>query len=80
MREFRGHGVGTNLLNMVKRLFVTENRTGCRFITVDAYNDPEVLTFYQKNDFDFFYDKDSRNLTRAMWYDLKRLQLTGEFA
>ena len=29
---------GTSLLNMTKSLFLTDNRTGCRFLTVDAYN------------------------------------------
>lgn len=50
--------IGSHTLNMIKKLFVTENRTGCRFITVDAYNNEEVLQFYQKNEFQFFYDKD----------------------
>ena len=35
---FQGLGVGSHLINMVKRLFITQNRTGCRFLTVDAYN------------------------------------------
>jgi hypothetical protein len=47
-KEFHGLDVGTALINLLKKLFTTENRTGCRFITVDAYNDPRVLNFYQK--------------------------------
>lgn len=46
--------IGTNLINIVKKIFVTENRTGGRFITVDAYNTQHVLDFYIRNDFDFF--------------------------
>ena len=65
-------GVGTKLLNILKTLFTTENRTGCRFITVDAYNEQSVLSFYEKNDFAFLYDDDEKDRTRTMFYDLKR--------
>ncbi len=73
MKELQGIDIGTKLLNLVKKLFVTENRTGCRFLTVDAYNEDIVIDFYKKNHFDFFYDKDSKKKTRAMYFDLKRL-------
>ena len=33
----RGIGIGTSLLNMIKSYFLDDNKTGCRFITVDAY-------------------------------------------
>jgi len=75
IQELQGSDVGTNLLNIVKKLFVTENRTGCRFLTVDAYNKPDVLNFYKKNDFAFFYEKDSEKQSRAMYFDLKRYRI-----
>ena len=31
------------------------NKTGCRFIVVDAYNKENVLHFYGKNGFKFLY-------------------------
>ena len=43
----------------------------CRFLTVDAYNKPEILEFYSKNGFTFLYDKDVHKQIRAMKYDLK---------
>lgn len=72
---FQGGGVGTQMINMVKRLFLTQNRTGCRLITVDAYNkeDQNAVDFYVKNDFQFFTDKDKRKQTRSMYFDLKRI-------
>ena len=73
--QFQGKNIGSFVLNMVKKLFRTDNRTGCRFLTVDAYNDPKVLNFYRKNEFQFFTDKDSNKKTRAMFFDLKRLDL-----
>lgn len=74
-KEFQRHNLGSHLLNMIKQLFLTENRTGCRFLTVDAYNKPEVINFYEKNDFKLFYDKDRSKETRSMFFDLKRLIL-----
>jgi ribosomal protein S18 acetylase RimI-like enzyme len=50
-RELSGMGVGSNVLNLLKAFFLNENRTGCRFITVDAYNKPDVVAFYEKNRF-----------------------------
>jgi hypothetical protein len=61
---------GSIVLNLTKELFVTKNKTGCRFITVDAYNDPGTLKFYENNGFDFLVDSDKENETRIMYYDL----------
>jgi GNAT superfamily N-acetyltransferase len=67
----RGH-IGTHLINMTKQFFLTHNRTGCRFITVDADNDDATIPFYQKNGFQFLWDGDQREETRIMYFDLKR--------
>lgn len=71
----QGNNIGSYMINMLKKMFITDNRTGCRLITVDAYNKEKVLNFYQKNDFQFFNDRDKRKQTRAMFFDLKRLIL-----
>src|SRR5688500_9003705 len=34
-----GKGIGKDILNYIKIWFITDNKTGCRFITVDAYNE-----------------------------------------
>lgn len=72
--EFQRKGIGTQVLNTLKGLFLTENRTGCRFITVDAYNNPGTLGFYQANDFGLLWDRDAARRTRAMFYDLMRFR------
>lgn len=65
--------IGTSIMNLVKMLFTTNNRTGCRFITVNAYNRDPVLGFYVKNDFTFLDpEKDKEKHTRFMFFDLKR--------
>lgn len=72
-KQFQRHNIGSFVLNMVKKFFITDNRTGCRFITVDSYNKPEVLKFYEKNGFKPLTDKDKNKKTRALYFDLKRL-------
>ena len=46
--DTRRKGVGSALLNLTKLLFLTNNGTGCRFITVDAYNTEEAVGMYHK--------------------------------
>lgn len=74
-KKYQGVGFGSFLIGIVKDFFVTENRTGCRFITVDAYNNPDTLNFYNKNEFEFITEKDKRKQLRTMYFDLLRLQL-----
>jgi GNAT superfamily N-acetyltransferase len=71
-KAYQGQDIGTSLINIVKRLFLSENRTGCRILTVDAYNDGRVTRFYEKSYFSFVTEKDLKKQTRAMFYDLKR--------
>ena len=60
---------------MAKKFFLEDNRTGCRFMTVDAYNNDRVIKFYKKNGFQFLSNKDTNKKTRIMYFDLKRLAL-----
>lgn len=69
-KNAHGGGIGSHILNMAKKMFLTENRTGCRFITVDAYNNQRTINFYQKNGFDFLWENDRKDETRIMWFDL----------
>ncbi len=41
--------IGSALLSMIKEFFVSDNRSGCRLLTVDAYSD--AVPFYKKNGF-----------------------------
>jgi GNAT superfamily N-acetyltransferase len=75
IKDFQGNGIGSRLLNLCKKLFLTENRTGCRLLTVDAYNKNAVIKFYQKNGFQILHDKDKLDDSRTMWSDLKRIDV-----
>ncbi len=84
--EYRGKGlnVGSQILDFIKGWFRSEdNKTGCRFIVVDAYNNQQTLHFYEENGFkplykteneerDFLELNDDESLeTRFMFFDLK---------
>ena len=83
-KSFQGKGlkIGRQVVNFIKLWFLDDNnKTGCRFLVVDAYNKPEVLSFYEQNGFKYLYATeddekeatqiDSENLnTRLMFLDL----------
>ena len=52
-KSLRGQKIGSEIVFFLKNWFTTENKTGCRFLLVDGYNKPEVLSFYESNGFTF---------------------------
>jgi GNAT superfamily N-acetyltransferase len=84
--EFNGKGIGTQLLEHIKIYCDRKFPTMARFLTVDAYNNPLVLAYYQKNEFSFVFSTEQQekdNLkktfavdeilrTRQMFYDMER--------
>ena len=81
--RYQQHHIGTELMNFIKSWFVdSSNKTGCRYLIVDAYNSDIPLAFYKKNGFDFIFsteeqEKDYRKIvsdeplrTRLMFFDL----------
>lgn len=73
-KNFKRRGVGSHLLDTVKYSFTFNNKTGCRFITIDAYNDDDSLGLYTSNEFEFFTKLDKKERTRAMYFDLIRFK------
>lgn len=56
--DFQGTGnsIGTQVIEYIASWFVhPSNKTGCRFMVVDAYNTPQVCHFYEKNGFKYLY-------------------------
>jgi predicted GNAT family N-acyltransferase len=71
-KNYAGLGFGNFMIDTVGEMYTNnQQQSGCRFITVDAYNN--ALGFYGKNDFKFLTDKDKTSETRAMYFDLKAL-------
>lgn len=50
--KFSNKGIGSEVLDFIKMWFLDDaNKTGCRFAIVDAKNEPNILRFYEKNNF-----------------------------
>jgi len=80
----KGMNIGSQILDYVKDWFrSSDNKTGCRFIVVDAYNNERTLRFYERNGFKTLYktEQEERDFlglnpeetleTRFMFFDLK---------
>ena len=66
----QSQGIGGDILDYIKSWFTQGNKTGCRYVLVDAYNDPRAIKFYQDNGFDFLLLSDEGDTTRLMFFDL----------
>lgn len=87
-KAFAGQGYGTAIMDFIKVLFRTNNRTGCRFLIVDALNRPETLHYYEKNGFNYLINDERLEAkymgigvgrlplnTRLMYFDLLKLRV-----
>ena len=70
-------------MDFIKAWFIDpHNKTGCRFIIVDAYNETAPLSYYEKNDFTYMFSTETQEAkctgknsteplkTRLMYFDL----------
>lgn len=64
---------GTKILLLLKRWFTHNNKTGCRFITVDALL--SAKGFYEKNGFKILVEPKPDDDTVLMYYDLKKFTM-----
>ena len=71
-KKYQSLGIGGIIIDNIKKTFIDNNRTGCRFITVDAYNNEKTLKFYKNNGFSFLLKKDDspEDHTKLMYFDL----------
>ena len=91
--EFGGMGIGSETLDFIKGWFSSrDNKTGCRFVIVDAVNEPRVVSFYEKNGFyplfsseeqEFLYTGGKKGdpvslSTRLMYFDLLEMRMADE--
>lgn len=56
---FGGLHLGGEVMDFIKSWFINPlNKTGCRYVVVDAVNNPNVIRFYQDNGFDFIFSSE----------------------
>ncbi|MDE6095937.1 MAG: GNAT family N-acetyltransferase [Muribaculaceae bacterium] len=69
---YRRQNIGTKLMNIIKDMLNSDrNYSAFRFITVDAYL--SAMSFYQKNGFVELTEKDRKDHTRLMFFDMMEL-------
>lgn len=87
-KEFQGkeYCVGYQIMNFIKKWFVTDdNKTGCRYVLVDAMNSEHTLKYYERNGFkplfpriddekEFYNIHDGELRTRMYYFDLLLLK------
>ena len=84
--RFQKLRIGSDLMDFIKSWFTeSSNKTGCRYLVVDAYNSELPIRYYLSNGFDFMFstetqEKEYRNIkshdalhTRLMYFDLIRI-------
>jgi GNAT superfamily N-acetyltransferase len=73
-KDFQGKGFGHDVMNAIKGFIGLDNfPTGAKFLTVDAYKGS--IKYYEKNGFEFLTDEDIEDDTRAMYFDLIKLEV-----
>jgi GNAT superfamily N-acetyltransferase len=73
-KDYKGKGIGRDILDLIVFYFTEKNISACKFITVDALID--AIPFYQIYGFEFLTSKDKKSkTTRLMYYELKRLYI-----
>lgn len=87
-KSFAGHGFGSAVMDFIKSLFVKGNKTGCRFIIVDALNNKRTINYYKRNGFQYLVEDELLEAkyvgigishlplrTRLMYFDLLTLNV-----
>ncbi len=74
-KEYQGQGWGPKIVNFLKYWFTNNNKTGCRYITVDAL--ANKASWYEKNGFKVLVTPQEGDETVLMYYDLKKFVLTN---
>ena len=80
--KFSGQGVGSQLINFIRDFYLIQFPCLSRFLLVDAYNEPDIIGFYQKNKFTTVFSTEEQEKesykqppseslkTRYMFYDM----------
>jgi GNAT superfamily N-acetyltransferase len=82
-QKYQGTSVSTELMDFIKAWFIDpNNKTGCRFLVVDSYNESRPIRYYEKNGFEMIFgseeqekeylkiEPDKKLKTRLMQFDL----------
>jgi GNAT superfamily N-acetyltransferase len=72
---YQRQGWGPRIISFLKQWFTEKNKTGCRYITVDAL--AEKVGFYEKYGFKTLVTPQEGDETVLMYYDLKKFVVSN---
>lgn len=68
--EFQGKHIGSQLMKYIKDLSIaSDNENACRFLVVDAINQPHTLAFYEHNGFVYMHKTEEIERQALKRYD-----------
>lgn len=70
-KDYQNKKIGKAILDYTKDNFVSNNKTGCKFIVVDAYKNS--VKFYENNGFKCLSSRDRKSDTRLMYFNLEAI-------
>jgi len=66
--KYKGHHLGFQIIDFVMQWFTSpDNKSGCRHLIVDAYDEPKLLDFYQRNSLNFFFSSIEQEMEYRNW-------------
>ena len=66
--RYKGNRLGAQIINFVASWFTSmSNKSGCRHLIVDAYDEPHLLNFYQQNGLNFFFTSVEQEMEYRNW-------------
>lgn len=67
-KNYKGNHLGEQIISFVTKWFTNDNnKSGCRHLIVDAYNEPELLGYYQRNGLNLFFSTIEQEMKYRNW-------------
>ena len=66
--KYKGQHLGPQIIDFVMGWFTSaSNKSGCRHLIVDAYDEPHLLEFYQRNGLNLFFSSFEQEMQYRNW-------------
>ena len=66
--KYKGMHLGQQIIEFVMQWFSSpDNKSGCRHLIVDAYDEPHLLDFYQRNGLNLFFSSVEQEMEYRNW-------------
>ena len=67
-KRYKGFHLGAQIIDFVAYWFTSDdNKSGCRHLIVDAYDNPKLLEFYQNNGLQMFFSSAEQEMEYRNW-------------